>query len=119
MPSIVASPQHDEQRKKLAAVKPEMVKASLDFRVAIGRAIQRSIAVTGWSNKEAAGQIWPHLDIDTAQAKLSKWIAGTDTPKFERLFEVEALRWPLIESLALMAGDACEVVSGIYRRRSA
>ena len=115
MSSIVASPSADEQRKKLAAIKPKPVQARLDFRVAIGKSIQRAIAVAGWSNKEAAGRIWPHLDIDTSQAKLSKYIAGTETPKFELLLDVEELRWPLIESLALIS-DACQMVSGFYRR---
>lgn len=113
---IVAPHMTDEQRRKLAALQPEMVKARLDFRRAIGRAIQRAISLAGWTDKEAAARIWPHRDnIETSQAQLSKWIGGIERPHLDVLFDVEELRWPLVESLALMS-ETCDVVSGIYRR---
>lgn len=105
----------DEQRQRLTEIRPRMVQAALDKRHAIASAIQRAIAVVGWTDKEAAAHIWPERDIDAAQAQLSKWLRATERPHFDVLFGVPELEWPLIESLALI-GRACEVNTEIRRR---
>ena len=60
----------------------------------IGQAIQRAVAIVGWSNKEAAAQV----GVDDAE--FGKWLSGTRRPQLDKLFAVEALRWPLIQALA-------------------
>lgn len=83
----------------------------IDWQQQIGRAIQRAVALVGWSNKEAAAK------VGTDDAEFGKWLSGARRPQFDRLFAVEALRWPLMLSLASM-DDENEVETTIKRRRA-
>lgn len=96
--------------------RPRMAKANvnspdIDWQEQIGRAIQRAVALVGWSNKEAAAKV----GVDDAE--FGKWLSGARRPQFDRLFAVEALRWPLILCLATM-DDENEVETTIKRRRA-
>ena len=85
--------------------RPQMAK--VDVRVPdtawnelLGRAIQRAVALVGWSNKEAAA----HIGVDDAE--FGKWLSGARRPQFDRMFAVQPLREPLCVSLAQMVGAA-------------
>ena len=75
----------------------------------IGGAIQRAVAIAGWSNKEAASRV----GVDDAE--FGKWMSGGRRPQMDRLFAVEELRWPLIQCLAQL-DEQNEVVTEIRRR---
>lgn len=62
----------------------------------IGGAIQRAVALVGWSNKEAAAKV----AVDDAE--FGKWLSGTRRPQMDKLFAVDELRWPLIQCLAAL-----------------
>lgn len=99
--------------------RPKAAKASLanhemtDLRPLIGAAIQRALSLVGWSIKEAAG----HIGIEDP-SQLSRWISGKERPHLDRLFGVEALRWPLVRALAEVSGTA-DIDEGIRKRRIA
>lgn len=106
MASIAKQP-GSGHRISLEDVRPRPAKTDLNsvevakdlrFPRELGRAVQVAISLAGLANKEAAGA----MGIDPAQ--LSRWIAGTERPQFDRLFAVEALRQPLCVALAQMAG---------------
>jgi transcriptional regulator with XRE-family HTH domain len=88
--------------------KADLKNLEADFKAQIGQAIQRAFSLAGWTQKEAAAQ----LDRDPGQ--VARWIAGTERPQMDVLFAVEALRWPLIQSLAALA--QAEVITEIRRR---
>lgn len=93
--------------------RPVMAKANLripetDFKVAIGSAIQRAVALVGWSNKEAAAK------VGADDSQFGKWISGAERPQLDKLFAVEELRWPLIQALAVLDARA-EVITTIRR----
>jgi len=75
----------------------------------IGSAIQRAVLKVGWSNKEAAAKV----GVDDAE--FGKWLSGGRRPHFDKLMALDALRWPLICSLADVLGTAEEIVT--LRRR--
>jgi hypothetical protein len=79
--------------------KPSMAKVNvrtpgINWNEQIGRAIQRAVAVVGWTNKEAAAK------AGTDDAEFGKWLSGSRRPQFDRLFALDELRWPLIQQLA-------------------
>lgn len=84
--------------------RPRMAKANVQildtthWLVLVGRSVSRAIARLGWSQKEAAAKI----GVD--EAELGKWLNGVRRPQLDKLFAVEALRQPLIEELADLAG---------------
>ena len=75
----------------------------------IGWAVQRSVAIAGWSNKEAAALV----GVD--ESEFGKWLSGGRRPQMDRLFAIEELRWPLIQCLAQL-DEQNEVVTEIRRR---
>lgn len=93
--------------------RPRMAKASVkevdgQWLQAIGRAITAAISLVGWTKDEAAGK------VDVHPSEFNRWCSGERRAQFDRLFAVEALRWPLVRSLAGLA-DA-EVVEEIRKR---
>ena len=76
----------------------------------IGEAIQRAVLKVGWSNKEAAAKV----GVDDAE--FGKWLSGGRRPHLDKLMAVDALRWPLICSLADILEVADEIVT--LRRRA-
>lgn len=69
-------------------------KVDIDWMVAVGRAIERAIAIVGWSKKEAAAKV----GVD--EAEFGKWLSGARRPQFDRLFAIPELQKPLVISLA-------------------
>ena len=80
---------------------------------AIGTALQRAVALVGWSNKEAAAKV----GVDDAE--FGKWLSGGRRPQLDRLFAVAELRQPLIVALAELAGEGVEVQTVVTIRRTA
>lgn len=102
--------------------KPVVAKATvripdIDDRVwerAVGRAIQRAVAVAGLSNKEAAALV----GVDDAE--FGKWISATRRPHLDRVLAVRQLRGPCVIALAeeIARVDASlDVVTEIRVRR--
>ena len=83
---------------KCRMAKAEAQKPDIDWNQQIGRAIQRAVALVGWSNKEAAA------NVGANDAEFGKWLSGNRRPQFDKLFAVEELRWPLVRCLAEMSG---------------
>ena len=75
----------------------------------IGGAIQRAVALVGWSNKEAAAK----AGVDDAE--FGKWLSGGRRAQMDRLLALEALRWPLIQCLAAL-DEENEIVTEIRRK---
>lgn len=101
----------------LPDIRPRMARAhvqkpDIDWMEAIGRAIALAVAMTGWSNKEAAARV--HVD----DAEFGKWLSGARRPQFDRLFSVPELRDALIETLAALS-PAYEIAREIRRVRKA
>lgn len=82
-----------------------------NFRQQIGGAIQRAVAIVGWSNKEAAAK------VGAEDSQFGKWISGAERPHLDRLFAVEELRGPLVIALASLAENA-EIATEIRIRRA-
>ena len=85
--------------------RPVMAKADvrepdMDWLVVIGRAIQRAVAIVGWSNKEAAAK----AGVDDAE--FGKWGNGSRHPHLDRRIALEAWRGPLIFCLAKELDDS-------------
>lgn len=97
----------------LETVRPKQAKAVLKncetWSARIGAAIQRAIALVGWSNKEAAAK------VGRDPAQLARWISGTERPQMDALMAVDELRWPLVQCLAAL-DDQNEVETTIRRR---
>lgn len=81
----------------------------ITWNARIGTAIQAAVAIVGWSNKEAAAMV----GVDDAE--FGKWLSGGRRPQLDRLFALEALRWPLIQCLAKL-DEQNEVETTIRRR---
>ena len=81
----------------------------IDWLVILGRAIQRAVAIVGWSNKEAAAKV----GVDDAE--FGKWLSGGRRPQMDRLLALEPLRWPLIQCLAAL-DEQNEIVTEIRRK---
>lgn len=77
----------------------------------IGGAIQRAVALVGWSNKEAAAK------VGADDAEFGKWLSGARRPQLDKLFAVDELRWPLIQCLAAL--DEQTYLDTAIRRRTA
>ncbi len=92
-----------------AKVKP----VDIDWKQAIGRAIERAVASAGLTKSEDAGQ----ADVD--EAEFSRWLTGVRRPQFDRLFAIEALRVHLVVALATLDPDAFAIKTTIEARRSA
>lgn len=94
--------------------RPRMANASvrtpdIAWNELIGGAIQRAVALVGWSNKEAAARV----GVDDAE--FGKWLSGARRPQMDRLMAVEELRWPLMQCLAALDPEN-ELVTFIQRR---
>lgn len=89
-------------RAALDAIRPQMAEIG-PWRVALGRAIQRTFALAGVSQKEAAAL------IERDQAQIARWIAGSERPQMDAIFAVDALRQSLVVALAELAGAGVEI----------
>lgn len=82
------------------------------FAEAMGKAIERGILLAGLTKQEVAFAMGY-----TDASALSRWIAGTETAQFARLFSVSRLQQPLVVALAELTG--ADVTTHIAIRRSA
>jgi hypothetical protein len=92
-------------------------KADLNFvepswRLQVGRAIARTFALAGVSQKEGAAL----LDRDPGQ--VARWISGVERPSFDVIFGVARLRGPLVIALAELSSDI-DIVTQLSIRRVA
>lgn len=105
--------------RELPEISGRMAKADLrkaempEFRVQVGRAIQRAISLVGWSLKELSGQ------VKRDERQLARWMNGAERPHFDALFAVEELRQPLVVALAELAGDQVVIETVVRVRRRA
>lgn len=94
----------------LATLQTERRDAQRAWRDRVGAAVERALQLAGKTQKEA----WALLG-HTNGAQLSRWCNGTERPQFDSLFAVEALRQPLAQALAEMAGAEVAVTVTIRR----
>ncbi len=111
--------------ERLAVVHPKMLAASLNrgetdrkplaeqaWREQIGRAIDRALTLARLTKQEASYAMG-YAD----QSALSRWIAATERPLFDKLFAVEPLRASLVVALSELAGEAVEISTTVTIRR--
>jgi hypothetical protein len=65
----------------------------------LGAAIERALALADLTKQEASYRMG-YRD----QSSLSKWIAGTEPPRFDKLWKIRDLRRPLLRALAMADG---------------
>jgi hypothetical protein len=95
----------------MSMAKADLRKAENDaWREQIGRAIERSRLLRGWSLKELA------VAVDRDERQVARWIVGSERPQLDALFAVESLRQPLVVALAEMAGEGIEITTHITVR---
>ena len=78
----------------------------------IGQVIDYAISLSNRTQRE----VWEAMGANDG-SDLSKWIAGTRTPDFARLFAIDWLRQPLVIAFAGLAN--AELTTQITFRRSA
>lgn len=98
--------------------RPVMAKANvqnldIDWKQAVGHAIERAVALAGLTKSEAAGK----LDVD--ESEFAKWTRGERRPHLDRLMAIPELRQPLVVALAGLDPDTFTVKTTIEARRSA
>lgn len=85
-----------------------------EWRVLVGAAIVRALALAGLTQKEVAAL------TDRDHATVSRWLTGAERPQFDVLLAVERLRPSLVQALAELAGTTVgieiETVVRITRR---
>lgn len=82
------------------------------WREQVGRAIARTFALAGVSQKEAAAL----LDRDPAQ--IARWIASSERPSIDVIFSVRLFRGPLVIALAELSTGELDVVTTITIRKA-
>lgn len=104
--------------ERLENVSPVMAKADLNrietpWREHVGRAIARTFALAGVSQKEAAAL------LNRDQAQVARWVSGAERPAIDLIFSVPQLRGPFVIGLAELAGEGVEITTAITLRRIA
>lgn len=79
---------------------------SPNWQAILGRAIQRAVAIVGWSNKEAAAKV----GVDDAE--FGKWLNASRRPHIDRVIAVDELRGPFFVALAQEVDDVGIVYTG-------
>lgn len=106
IPGAPTQPVIPETRRRM--LKADLRKAeSLEWRVGVGRVIQRAMSLCGWSLKEFSGA------VGRDERQCARWIDGTERPQFDTIFAVAALRRALVIAFAELAGEGVEVVTEI------
>ena len=99
--------------EKLDAVHPQMLRCEGEtnpqqvgelLKRVIGRVIEQAILRSGLMKQEVAFAMG-YSDSGV----IGRWINGTETPQFARLWAVEALRQPLAIELAALSGAKVHV----------
>lgn len=93
--------------------KPVMAKAvarvpDINWLLTLGLALAYAVAVSGWTNKEAA------REVGTDDAEFGKWLSGNRRTQVDKVLAVEQLRWHFIVGLAKHSGEG-EIVTTIRR----
>lgn len=83
----------------------------IDWKQAVGRAIERAVMAWGKTKSEAAGAV----GVD--EAEFGKWLRGERRPHLDRLFAIDDLRPHLIVALARL--DESFAIEWQIRRRLA
>lgn len=117
-PSTLLRRATDRHPFSLDIGRPVMAKANvqiqdIDWKQAVGRAIERAVAIAGWTKGEAAGKV----DVDASE--FGKWMTGERRPHLDRLLAIPELRQPLVVALAALDPDAFSVKHVIETRRLA
>jgi hypothetical protein len=108
-----------DRHRVIPDVHPEMLTADLrkpegdTWRVDIGRTVQRSMTLLGWSLKEFAGAV----GRDPRQC--ARWMDGTERPQLDVIFAVRDLRRVFVIAVSELAGAEVEIETTIRIRRSA
>lgn len=92
--------------------KADLRKAEVDdavWRAAVGRVIERAKELSGLTLKQFADA------VQRDERQVARWFAASERPQFDAIFAVEALRQPLIQALAELAGNV--VVETVIRMR--
>lgn len=110
LPLLGAAPRKSRATSAVSG-DPDRKPLAEDLKRALGRAIERGILLAGLT-KQSVSFDMGYEDAST----LSRWIAGTETPQFARLFMVARLRAPLVVALAELSGDAVVTTSISIRR---
>jgi len=101
--------------ERLEALRPSPAKAKftnreIEWRLRVGAAIRRAIAIAGLSLKEAAALIGRDV------AQLGRWTSGAERPQLDTLLAADELRGPLLIALATLSPDiAVETVITLRR----
>lgn len=92
--------------------KADLRKAEIDdaaWRTAVGRVIERAKELSGFTLKQFADVV--HRD----ERQVARWFSAAERPQFDAIFAVEALRQPVIQALAELAGNV--VIETVIRMR--
>lgn len=108
-------------KAQLSDVHPQMLRAEhegapqLSGKHAIGLAIERALGRANFTKQEAAFRMGY-----TDSGVIGRWIAGTETPQFAKLWTLgDAFRRELVIAQAEVAGIGIDVQTVITVRRSA
>lgn len=85
-----------------------------EWKLVIGGAIERALELAGMQKGQAAFE----MGYGENQAPLSRWIAGTESPQFARLWSVPALRGPIVLALAELSETVSVETTITVRRRA-
>ena len=88
---------------------PKAEMASHSWRPLVGRAVDRCIALRGWSLKEFAAAV----DRDVRQC--GRWITGEERVQVDAIMAVESLRQPWAQAQCELAGADVEVTVRLRR----
>lgn len=117
MADTVRDARLDVPRKMLAAALRDPDEdckplALAEWRERIGQAIERALVLARISKQDASHRMgYPAGD----QSAISRWIAGTERPQFDKLFTIAALRKWIPIALAELDEDA-EMTVTVRRR---
>lgn len=83
-----------------------------DWKPVIGRAIERTRTLCGWSLKQFADA------IGRDERQIARWIVGTERPQLDAIFAVQELRGPLVIALSELS-DTVSVETTITIKKRA
>lgn len=92
---------------------PDLHKVEMQYRAAVGRALERAHQKRGWTQKELAAA------IDRDQSQVAKWIKGIERVQLDALL-AEATFWPLfVVALAEIPGSGIVITTQLTVSRAA
>lgn len=106
----------DTLQRKALTMRGESLRKPLaedGMRRVIGGAIERALHLAGLTKQEVSYA----MGYGENQSPISRWIAGTETPQFAKLFAVARLKPALLVALAELDQDNVEIRTQIIVRR--